>query len=534
MKLLVGSTGLIGTTLKDGIKFDYTFNSKNLSDLLTLDIDTSRADLYLCCLPATKWLVNKDPQSDLENILKILKVLSKRQYRNIVLYSTIDVYNGHSSKADESSALNITTPSYGSNRLLFEKLIVNTLHYSKILILRLPALFGQHLKKNILFDLLTQHEVHKINYNSSYQWYNLQNLTADTQRHLGSMGEGLRLVNLFSEPVDTSDILDLFKVTKSEVNTTSARVDYDYTTNHNSTGYHKSKDMILSEIKDFIHASKISSVRMAICLFGEPRDVLDRIQDWKNFSSHVALDFYVAFYSNAGIHDTIQTLRTELPVRAYYITDNNLSYFDKLKYQSKQPIHLYGIDNKATFARITSQAYIRQKATSIVDLKDYDVVMLCRSDISRFQISILDIIKAWQDPNLLIVNSGTHIHPGGGSGCTQCTLETRCELPYHANDICDLWCMGSSQLMSKWNVFYDDILTNYQAIQNTISDPTNHPQIHPKYDLDNNEITLTPPVSNLHLIENDMHCYYPEKIIRAAFMDAKILGASPDITLWSI
>jgi hypothetical protein len=34
MKLLVGNTGLIGTTLKDNIKFDYEFNSKNLEELL--------------------------------------------------------------------------------------------------------------------------------------------------------------------------------------------------------------------------------------------------------------------------------------------------------------------------------------------------------------------------------------------------------------------------------------------------------------------------------------------------------------------
>ena len=29
MKLLIGNTGLIGTTLKDSIKFDYEFNGEN-------------------------------------------------------------------------------------------------------------------------------------------------------------------------------------------------------------------------------------------------------------------------------------------------------------------------------------------------------------------------------------------------------------------------------------------------------------------------------------------------------------------------
>jgi nucleoside-diphosphate-sugar epimerase len=172
MKLLIGNTGLIGKTLKDNIKFDYEFNSKNINDLLTIEEDFSNADLYLCCLPATKWLINKNPQADLDNIFGILDIITKKEYRNIILYSTIDVYSDVPLQSDESYPLQVNSPSYGSNRLLFEKLVASTLKYSKLLILRLPALFGKHLKKNILFDLINNNEIHKINYNSKYQWYN--------------------------------------------------------------------------------------------------------------------------------------------------------------------------------------------------------------------------------------------------------------------------------------------------------------------------------------------------------------------------
>ena len=38
MKILIGSTGLVGTTLKETIDFDYEFNSKNIDEFLNNDI----------------------------------------------------------------------------------------------------------------------------------------------------------------------------------------------------------------------------------------------------------------------------------------------------------------------------------------------------------------------------------------------------------------------------------------------------------------------------------------------------------------
>ena len=161
MKLLIGNTGLIGTTLKDSIDFNYEFNSKNLNKLLDLDIDFSQADLYLCCLPATKWKVNEDPYNDLENIFNILSIISKKEYKNIILYSTIDVYTDAPLEVDESYNIKVSSPNYGVNRFIFEKLISSILKFDKLLILRLPALFGNHIKKNILFDLLNNNEIDK-------------------------------------------------------------------------------------------------------------------------------------------------------------------------------------------------------------------------------------------------------------------------------------------------------------------------------------------------------------------------------------
>jgi hypothetical protein len=531
MKLLIGNTGLIGTTLKDSIKFDYEFNSKNLSELLDLNIDFSQADLYLCCLPATKWKVNEDPYTDLENIFNILSIISKKEYKNIILYSTIDVYTDAPLEVDESYDIKISSPNYGVNRFIFEKLISSTLKFNKLLILRLPALFGKYIKKNILFDLLNDNEINKINYNSTYQWYNLNNLANDTLNCL-NLKENQILINLFSEPVETSDILKLFNINKSKVNSKSKNITYNFKTNSNPTRYVKNKKQILSEIEEFVSMYRFKKMKIAICLFGEPRDILDRIQDWKNFSSKFDVDFYLAFYSNNDIYHTIKTISSHLPVKSFFVSKNDLDYFDKLKYKAKHPIFIHTSDHKATFSRITSQCYIRQKAISQVELYDYNAIILCRSDVSNFGISNEDINNISKKKDLLIVNSDSHKHPGGGSGCTQCSIDNRCNLEFHANDICDYWCVGSPDVMSKWNTFYNELLDRYYDMQKTALNPQIPYEIECIENIENNEILIKLPTGNWNLIENNVHCYYPEKIMRSFFKDYKIVGATGDKKLW--
>jgi hypothetical protein len=216
-----------------------------------------------------------------------------------------------------------------------------------------------------------------------------------------------------------------------------------------------------------------------------------------------------------------------------FITDNDLDYFDKLKHKAISPINIFTADYKATFSRITSQCYIRQKATSLVEMKDYDVVLLCRSDVSNFNISNSDILNVAESKDLLIVNSGTHVHAGGGGGCTKCTIESKCDLEFHANDICDYWCMGSPAVMSVWNTFYDNILKNYYDIQKTKPNVSSTPQLHYIPKLEENEMLVSLPTNDWALIENEVHCFYPEKLMRPAFKDIKILSATHDKQIWA-
>jgi nucleoside-diphosphate-sugar epimerase len=168
MKILVGSTGLIGTTLKEKLKFDFTYNSKNISTFN--DYVYENATLYLSCLPATKWLVNKDIKSDIKNINKIIEILSKQKFKKVVLFSTIDVYNNTPLLSDENTTINIGSLSYGTNRFLFELLVSEFIETDNLQIFRLPALFSKNIKKNVLYDLIHNNNVNQINVNSAFQW----------------------------------------------------------------------------------------------------------------------------------------------------------------------------------------------------------------------------------------------------------------------------------------------------------------------------------------------------------------------------
>ena len=535
MKLLIGNTGLIGTTLKKGIQFDYEFNSSNLKDLLNININPENTDIYLCCLPATKWKINQDLNSDFQNILNILDIITKKEYRNVILYSTIDVYQDAPENSDESYVPNISTLSYGNNRYIFENLIKTTVKYKNLTILRLPALFGDNIKKNILFDLLNNNEIDKINFNSSYQWYDLDELVKDTQ-HCVDVTKKYFLVNLFPEPINTKDILALFNKTKSDVNSKLKPINYNFRTNTNPTRYVGEKQIILEKIKNFKNRYLLQNTKMAVCLFGEERNILENIKEWKKFSSKVNADFFIALYSNSNIYDTIKILKENLPVKAFYIVDNDLSYFDKLKYKATSPIYIYGVDSKALFSRITSQMFIRQKAVSLVNPNDYMVTLLCRTDSCKFSISSQDIHSSNTNPDIIIVNSDSHVHPGGGGGCMNCTIDHKCNDEYHNNDICDLWCMGSSKVMNKWSKAYDNLLPTYGLIQSKSIPLEQIEQVSKiKYNIDNdnNEIIFKFDPEQLIQIENTIHCFYPEKLLRVIFKDEKILNASlKNYNLW--
>lgn len=247
MKLLIGNSGLVGSTILESETYDYTFNSKNLYTFNNIAKDGD--ELFLTCLPATKWLVNKNLTEDIQNIYRIIDTISQHSYSKITLISTIDVYNDSPLQSNEDYSPNISKLSYGNNRYLFELMVREMVKTDDLKIFRIPALFNKNIKKNVLFDLINNNNVEQINSNSSFQWYNLDNLSKDI-KHYSEKYPNEVLFNLFTEPLDTMDIINLFPQHADKVMFSENRNLYDYTTKFGT--YISDNQTIINEIKQFI------------------------------------------------------------------------------------------------------------------------------------------------------------------------------------------------------------------------------------------------------------------------------------------
>ena len=245
MNILVGNTGFVGKNLKEKINFDYEFNSSNIEKLLECP---SGSDIYLSCLPATKWKVNQNLYQDIQTINQLINIIKSNKYNNVYLISTIDVYSDSPLEVDEDYIPNFSSLNYGSNRLFFEYYLKEVIDCKNFYVFRLPALFGKHLKKNIIFDLINNNQLEKINLNSYYQWYDLNDL-ADHISQLSSLDGGV--FNLFTEPVYTKDLVKAFFSDK-KIGYFGDVINYNYKTKYHKTGYVYDSQEVLLKIKNFL------------------------------------------------------------------------------------------------------------------------------------------------------------------------------------------------------------------------------------------------------------------------------------------
>lgn len=248
MRILVGNTGFIGTNLKQKIEFDYEFNSKNIKNISECP---DGLDLYLSCLPATKWIINQNIEKDFENIKSLISILKTKKYNRVYLLSTIDVYCDSPLKSNEDYDPNFSGLNYGSNRLIFEYMIKEFVEYTNLLIIRLPALFGNYLKKNIIYDLVNDNNLDNLNLNSYYQWYDLNDLSFDIEK-LEKEYNTVQTFNFFTEPICTEKLVKLFFPNKN-LKYKGNLVKYDYTTKFFDGGYMYNEETVLNKVKNFLY-----------------------------------------------------------------------------------------------------------------------------------------------------------------------------------------------------------------------------------------------------------------------------------------
>ena len=198
-RALIGHTGFVGGTLLAAGGFTHGFNRSDIHEMRGQEF----GEVICAGIPAVKWLANKEPEQDRAAIAALLDVLATVRADRFVLISTIDVYPDPSQPLDESAGLaGLANQPYGLHRFEVEQFVAG--HFADHAIVRLPALFGDGLKKNALFDLLNDNQVEKINPAAEFQWYPTRRLTLDIGRIAAA---GLRVANLVTEPLPMRDVI---------------------------------------------------------------------------------------------------------------------------------------------------------------------------------------------------------------------------------------------------------------------------------------------------------------------------------------
>lgn len=194
---LIGYTGFLGSYLKTQRSFTKLYNSKNIEEIKKQDFDT----IFCAGLPAAKWIANKEPEKDLENIQFLQNQLSEVSAKHFVLISTVDVFANPRDVDEDSTVPTEGLNPYGLHRYQFEQFVQET--FDNTTILRLPALFGPGLRKNALYDLIHNNCVDQIPREGIFQWYDIRRLLQDIE-----VIKDLQLVHLPTEPIVMKDIIN--------------------------------------------------------------------------------------------------------------------------------------------------------------------------------------------------------------------------------------------------------------------------------------------------------------------------------------
>ncbi|MGL4676062.1 MAG: NAD-dependent epimerase/dehydratase family protein [Brevinema sp.] len=305
---LIGYTGFVGGNLSNKMNYTHNYNSKNIQEIQNQEFD------YLVCagIPAEMFTANANPEQDKKNIQDILDILSTVRAKKSVLISTIAIYAQPITADERSSNFDISTP-YGIHRRMAEEQFQQI--FEQALIIRLPALFGDKLKKNFLFDIInpspaflkiekfeelstyspliksyyefnktknmyqfqkdraiSENTLEQINHtfeqlqftslqftnaDSKFQFYNLQNLHRDITR---AFTNGISELNICSEPITPKEIIKI--LFQKEFNcTTVYKFDYNMKSIHahlwGNNFYLYTQSQIFADLTEFFQKNGV-------------------------------------------------------------------------------------------------------------------------------------------------------------------------------------------------------------------------------------------------------------------------------------
>lgn len=299
---IVGSTGFVGSNLRKAYPFDGQFHSTNIREAYGMKPDL----LVYAGVRSEMFLANRDPAADMERIRTAAENIRRIAPRRIVLISTVAVYARPAGWTEDSVIELENLQPYGWNRYFLECWVQD--NFKEHLIVRLPALFGENLKKNFLYDYihviprmlreekyeelarkserirkaylrqengfyacrdLTEEErcalkeefqrenftaLHFTDSRSKYQFYHLRHLWDHIRKALDC---GIRKLNVVTEPVEISELYQYLTGREFNNPLPGTPYSYDLRTKYDKefggrNGYLYDKEFILREIRDYI------------------------------------------------------------------------------------------------------------------------------------------------------------------------------------------------------------------------------------------------------------------------------------------
>jgi hypothetical protein len=201
LSALIGYSGFVGSNIASARFFDHLYNSKNINGILEHDFEL----VISAGIPALKWWANQNPDEDFNIINKIANLYKKISTKRFVLISTVDVYSNLIGVDENFQIDPFTLHAYGRNRLLLENSLKDCFEFFHVI--RLPALYGDGIKKNIIFDLINNNQLNKINPNTAFQWYPLSRIVDDIN---SCIEFDVSILNAVTQPIFTKDILSRF------------------------------------------------------------------------------------------------------------------------------------------------------------------------------------------------------------------------------------------------------------------------------------------------------------------------------------
>lgn len=245
---LIGHTGFVGGNLAKQYAFDDCYNSRNIEQ-----IRGRSYDLIVCCgVSAVKWQANRFPAEDRAAIDQLLKHLALVKAMRSILISTVDVYPSVQGVDESFDPHGRPSHPYGTNRLYVEDAIQQFFECAHVV--RMPALFGPGLKKNVIYDLLHDNCLDAIHPHGSFQYYDVRQLWRDlqvvTRNNLG-------VINFATRPIETCEIVRRYFPGKQIGSVADISAAYDMRTLHaghfgGSDGYIYSAEQVLADMGDWI------------------------------------------------------------------------------------------------------------------------------------------------------------------------------------------------------------------------------------------------------------------------------------------